>query len=285
MITHHRHTDITEYARACEPFLLATLTTYNKNYAWLKRFTQAMLADRDARFLRVANAGETVGMAFVTTAPPRRHLVMAATSTAAVDALITMAREDGIAVTSVEDVPENANRFAEAWGPHHEHCRLISYGLEATPGLIPQAGDVRMGHQADSDWITRWKIAFLADCNIHEPPAVVAKETAATLAGDKSPYWIWQVDGQPVSIAAASGDQTAHRIGFVYTPPEHRGKGYSKALMAAMCAQLRKDGVREIYLYADAANPISNHMYRALGFRVLAEFSELAFEPKVDCRA
>ena len=285
MITHHRHTDIAEYARACEPFLLAQLSTYNKNYAWLKHFTQDMLADRDARFYRVAQGDHTIGMGFIVSAAPKRQLIMAASSPQAVDALVAMARADGIAMTGVEDVPENARRFAEAWGPHHEHCRLISYALDGTPAAPSRPGGTRFARRDDADWLTQWKIAFLRECNIQEAPAVIAREVATTLDCPKPPYWIWAVDGEPVSVAAVSGDAMAQRIGFVYTPAEHRGRGYSRALMAQLCAQLRQEGVRDIYLYADAANPVSNHLYRSMGFRVLAEFSELKFEPKIDCAA
>ncbi len=64
------------------------------------------------------------------------------------------------------------------------------------------------------------------------------------------------------------------RIGPVYTPKEHRGRGYASAAVAEVSAQLRAEGNR-VTLFTDQANPTSNRIYLALGFEPVVDMVEL----------
>ena len=57
------------------------------------------------------------------------------------------------------------------------------------------------------------------------------------------------------------------RINYVYTPPEHRGRGYASACVASLTQQLLDEGVALCCLYTDLANPTSNRIYQAIGYR------------------
>jgi hypothetical protein len=67
------------------------------------------------------------------------------------------------------------------------------------------------------------------------------------------------------------------RIGPVYTPPEHRGKGYASNLVATQSQWLLDSGRRFCFLYTDLANPISNSIYQRIGYRQVAESAEYSF--------
>jgi predicted GNAT family acetyltransferase len=69
------------------------------------------------------------------------------------------------------------------------------------------------------------------------------------------------------------------RIGPVYTPPEHRRRGYASAAVAAVCADALARGARQCLLFTDLANPTSNKIYAAVGFRRVADWEELEFNP------
>ena len=56
------------------------------------------------------------------------------------------------------------------------------------------------------------------------------------------------------------------RIGPVYTPPTHRGRGYAGAATALASAGLRELGASEVCLFTDLDNPISNGVYRRIGY-------------------
>jgi predicted GNAT family acetyltransferase len=57
------------------------------------------------------------------------------------------------------------------------------------------------------------------------------------------------------------------RVGPVYTPPGWRRRGYGAAVAATAARSGLRSGVTEIVLYTDLANPTSNSIYRAIGFR------------------
>ena len=57
------------------------------------------------------------------------------------------------------------------------------------------------------------------------------------------------------------------RVGPVYTPPEHRRRGYATALVAAWTSELLRRGARRCMLFTDHANPTSNSIYQAVGYR------------------
>ncbi len=92
---------------------------------------------------------------------------------------------------------------------------------------------------------------------------------------------LWRAGGRTVSMAGrAVGIETpggvVTRVGPVYTPPAHRGRGYGSAVTAATTARLLARGSR-VMLYADAANPTSNKIYRAMGYELVDELVRHAF--------
>jgi predicted GNAT family acetyltransferase len=92
---------------------------------------------------------------------------------------------------------------------------------------------------------------------------------------------LWRVGGRAVSMAGnavpietPSGVVT--RVGPVYTPREHRGRGYGSAVTATMSERLLASGSR-VMLYADPANPTSNKIYQAMGYELVVEFVRHTF--------
>ncbi|WP_350280752.1 GNAT family N-acetyltransferase [Kribbella sp. HUAS MG21] len=89
--------------------------------------------------------------------------------------------------------------------------------------------------------------------------------------------WIWEIDGEPVSMA---GHHLALfgvcRVGPVYTPPERRRHGYAGALTAHVTARILADG-NQACLYTDLGNPTSNKIYAAIGYRPVRDFVDYDF--------
>jgi predicted GNAT family acetyltransferase len=67
------------------------------------------------------------------------------------------------------------------------------------------------------------------------------------------------------------------RGGPVHTPTERRNSGYAPALVAAVSRGVRNGGQR-CMLYTDLAYPTSHSIYRALGYRAVAEALRYAFD-------
>jgi predicted GNAT family acetyltransferase len=89
---------------------------------------------------------------------------------------------------------------------------------------------------------------------------------------------LWEVDAQIVCMVGYRDAAGVVRIGPVYTPPEHRNRGYARWLTYEVTARaLERPGVEHAMLFTDAANPVSNSIYRQAGYRPRGEHVEIEF--------
>lgn len=87
--------------------------------------------------------------------------------------------------------------------------------------------------------------------------------------------WLWELpDGQVVHL---SGENLPSfgvvRIGPVFTPGEHRGRGIASHVVGELTRRGLKAGHR-VCLFTDRANPTSNKIYEALGYRPVTDMAE-----------
>lgn len=146
--------------------------------------------------------------------------------------------------------------------------RLVAERLYRLAQLNPPhpapPGRARPAHAGDRDLLLEWMRRFQADIG-HGAGAANPRRLDARLAGGE--ITLWETEGRPVSMAALGGaDAGAARIGPVYTPTELRGRGYAGAAVTAAARRGLDDGLRQILLFADLANPTSNALYARLGF-------------------
>jgi predicted GNAT family acetyltransferase len=133
------------------------------------------------------------------------------------------------------------------------------------------AGAFRAATEADLPIVAQWTAAFTEEAGLDDPsdPDDVARQRIR-----EGSLFIWE-DEQPVSMAAWAG-RTGRivRINYVYTPPEHRGRGYASACVASLTERLLDEGVVLCCLYTDLANPTSNKIYQAIGYRQVCDAAE-----------
>ncbi len=132
-------------------------------------------------------------------------------------------------------------------------------------------GTFRAATEADLPTLARWSAAFFDEVCLDDPsdPGDVAREQVR-----EGRLFIWE-DARPVSMAAWAG-RTGRmvRVNSVYTPPEHRGHGYASACVASLTQQLLDEGLALCCLYTDLANPTSNKIYQAIGYRPVCDAAE-----------
>jgi GNAT superfamily N-acetyltransferase len=164
-----------------------------------------------------------------------------------------------------------------------QHTRLFELGDLVEPR--PSAGRLRPATPAEEPLVASWYDAFMAD----------ADEQAGREPGD-SPHespthdellrriqsgrvFVWVDDGdRPVNVTAATTPAYGvSRIGPVYTPREQRGRGYASAAVHAVSGMLREAGERPC-LFTDQANPTSNKIYEAIGYRPVVDMANLRVE-------
>jgi len=85
--------------------------------------------------------------------------------------------------------------------------------------------------------------------------------------------------GAAVSLAGVSRPTAGVvRVAPVYTPPDHRGRGYGGAVTAAVSQAALDASASHVVLFTDLANPASNALYRRLGYRPVEDRVVLRFE-------
>lgn len=173
-------------------------------------------------------------------------------------------------VSGVNASVETAEAFAAAWagrtGAHravHQRQRLHRLG-ELNPPRPPPKGEASVATAADKDLLVEWYEAFAREADS-------LGGNSAALVADRMSYGglvLWRVGGTPVSLAGTTRRVARMvRVGPVYTPPEHRGRGYAAAVTAHVSRRARDKGAREVLLFTDLANPTSNALYERLGYR------------------
>ena len=157
-----------------------------------------------------------------------------------------------------------------------ETYRLRLYRLDDL--VVPDVpGESRLATAADDDLITEWWVRFVAELDglEREEAEEVMRGSRAMPAG----HVVWLVDGEPVSWAASTEPVAGvSRVGPVYTPPAQRGRGWASNAVAQVSRQIRAGGAR-VCLYTDQANPTSNKIYAALGYRPVADMANLVIVP------
>jgi hypothetical protein len=92
---------------------------------------------------------------------------------------------------------------------------------------------------------------------------------------------VWEVDGTVVSMAASTVAQGGvSRVHFVYTPPENRRRGYASVCVATLTGRELATPGRTCMLYTDLANPTSNGIYQAVGYRRVGDAVQLGFDAR-----
>jgi RimJ/RimL family protein N-acetyltransferase len=185
-------------------------------------------------------------------------------------------------VPGVSGPRAEAEAFARAWAERsgvqvHETMAMRLYRLgDLVPPDVP--GEPRLATESDIAQLARWRTEFIREAMPDIDPAPSAEDAVRRTFAAGQGQVVWQVDGEPVSWAVASRPAVAmSRIGPVYTPPEYRRHGYGAAVAAAMSRWALDAGAQDVVLYTDLANPVSNSVYRRIGYRAVCDSVELTF--------
>jgi predicted GNAT family acetyltransferase len=198
---------------------------------------------------------------------------------AAIEEVVDAIVADGVALPGVNGIAGSAARFAGQWTERTRSAASPTagsrlYEVDQVVPPRPTGGRLRQADRGDVELLIAWHDAFERELGggVGDHERTVDRRTQGRQ------LWLWE-DADVVAMAGVSEAVAGvARLGPVYTPPERRSRGYASALVAAVSARTRSRGLRCI-LYTDLANPTSNAIYRALGYRAVDEALRYAFGP------
>ncbi len=233
----------------------------------------------------LATVEDDAGVALVALRTPPHGVVLSALREGAPDAAIDLVVEDlarrggGLpgAFGPLEVAVELSRRWEAATGAR-ARVRLRMSVLELDRVIAPAwpPGELRLATERDLDLLVPWSNAFIDECGLPEEDRRMATRAAITRRIGNGLFRVWSVDGVAVTMAVGGSGSPA-RVGSVYTPPALRRRGYASACVAKLSQELLDRGAGKVVLSADAANPTSNEIYAAIGFRKVGDEAMIAF--------
>jgi uncharacterized protein len=129
-------------------------------------------------------------------------------------------------------------------------------------------GHLRDPGEHDRPLLEEWVGAFTAEALHRDDPEGARRLVDTYLGRDPNRGLVLWDDGGPVAVAGFTGPTpTGITVLSVYTPPDRRRRGYASACTAALTQRLLDGGRRQVFLSTDLANPTSNRIYPAIGYR------------------
>ena len=280
-----RFPDVDAYLERVGPFLAAR----EPEHMLILGITSSIQAYPDIweapPYLAAVLDGDRVAMAAVRTPPWR--LVLGEIDDPAmlphlVDDLATA--EVGQHLPGVMGPEVGADAFADSWGARTGAratlaMRERSFKLERVQPVARPEGSMRAARESDRALLAEWLLAFSAEALPDDPPNDPQPMIDRYLAGGPRGLRLWDDGGRVVSLAGFGGPTPRGiRVGPVYTPPELRGRGYARALVADLSAERLAAGRRFCFLFTDLANPTSNRIYEQIGYEPVRDFAIYTFE-------
>lgn len=192
-------------------------------------------------------------------------------------------QQQGWSLPTVNGPEPICTHFAEIWAAQQGiqteiAVRERTFELREVIQPTYSSGHMRPATLDDLDLLTKWQVAFTIEAlaGVEEPDAEQTRERMQMRIA-RGTIFVWE-DGEVVSLVGTTRP-TEHgiTIGPVYTPPQFRGRGYASSCVAAVSQQMLDRGRDFVTLFTDLANPTSNHIYQAVGYRPICDYTVYRF--------
>ena len=288
----HFFTDPAEFLAAANDHLAAdpVISTVVTTIAHRMQAQRAGGADRNSRdwWLVVRDGADRVVGAGMRTAPfapyPLFLLPMPDEAAIALASTVAQRGEEVLGVNgALPAVQVFATKLATIVGGRVEVAQhTLLHELDQLTPPAPAPGGLQLATEDDLERATEWFAAFMGDADeqagrprgasAHDMPE--RREMLRKIATGQ--IWFW-VDGSGERVHLTGANPPAFgvaRLGPVYTPPAQRGRGWASNAVAEVSRRLQADGTR-VCLFTDQANPTSNKIYAALGYRPVVDMANL----------
>jgi GNAT superfamily N-acetyltransferase len=132
----------------------------------------------------------------------------------------------------------------------------------------------------DRSLLLDWRVAYSVEALGAVPGeglrATCAEEVERLVAEGNA--FVLRRDGVPVAFSAFNARlPEVVQVGGVFTPPELRGRGHARAVVAGSLLAARAAGVSRAVLFTERTNAPARRAYLALGFRVTGDYGLVLF--------
>jgi RimJ/RimL family protein N-acetyltransferase len=278
------YSDAEEFWLAAGPLLLADPVGNSLVLTLTRRVRLGLLSD--PILLTVHDGPDVIGAALRT---PGYPIVVSAVPLSAIAPIVDHLCADGVELSGATGGRSAVEAFGAAWiertGDDQivimDEC-LYRLGELTPPNDVP--GEPAVGTDDDVDLLAGWGTAFVTEALSERAATYTLVESTRQVRASQrmgNGQILWRVAGEPVAFAAVGRpvEGAMSRIGPVYTPAEFRGRGYGSAVTAAAARWALERGAEHVVLFTDLANPVSNSIYRRLGFRAVSDALEVGFRP------
>lgn len=154
--------------------------------------------------------------------------------------------------------------------------------------LALQSGQVqsRRMEARDLDLVTHWRIAYSLEALGEKDTPELAQSCRAAIERSlaEGRTWLLEDQGRPVACSSFNAAiKEAVQVGGVWTPPELRGRRYSRCVVAASLLAARTEGVEKAILFTGEQNIPAQKAYLALGFRQVGDYRLILLsEPAIE---
>ena len=272
-----RHDDVNSFAERATPWLMQAEAEHNLLLSIIEQLRVNPLNYGPPYLATIEEHGAVAGCAFRT--PPYK-LGLTRMPHGAIPLLVNDVAQMFDDLPAVLGPAAQARAFAEAWaacrGPAaHPGMRHRIYELHAVefPETMP-TGELRHAGRRDLNLVVGWLQEFGREAKVG------TANTAAFVEGhiNSKSLFVWEDEGEPRASAVYAGrTPNGVRIGFVYTPPQFRRKGYASACVATASQRALDSGVEFCCLYTDLNNPTSNDIYQKIGYRPICDVMDYEF--------
>ena len=212
--------------------------------------------------------------------PPRPLLLSQIKNLAAVELIAQDLHSQQESLLGVNAPSVESEAFAALWtsltGQSFKlKMALRAWRLEQVQPIATPAGYLRVVDKSDRKLLQNWHQAFALEALGETEPD---SQSWVNYQLRHQTAYLWE-NKEPVSLACRSGI-TPNGVGVntVYTPPQHRGKGYASACVAKLSQYLLKSlRYKYCFLFTDLANSTSNHIYQAMGYQPVGDWREYSF--------
>ena len=191
-------------------------------------------------------------------------------------------REMDVRIPAVWGPAAETQAFSDCWveGRRDVSSKVVMqmrlFEAKTVVDLPPSPGKLRLASMDDYPFMGQWHSAYWEE-TFGEPANFEFAKSYAERAIKNQELYIWDHNG-PVSIARTDRPtKNGIAIHTVYTPPEHRNKGYATTCVLLLTQKLLSERYSFCCLHTDLSNPTSNSIYTKIGYVPVADALEFDF--------